>query len=663
MLPSSLAGKLAWALAPLGRTARDAPFLLAIAGLLIAVVWGALTEIGAPSLFWHEHPSEQFLAGVATAVLAWELAFLGYLLASCEPAWCDENSAEGWLVRTVAPMLVVLALAPLGPFAPRPWGWFVGGLAIGSLAVVGLRRLARALLRTAVIQRVPERSWFRLPRFEHRLQLVFFAAMLAAYFGVTAAIWLGAEPKIPAAAALCLGLGLVAGVYGFVRFNFERHRKLIYLGLFSVFAGIQALTFGRAHRLDNPGLDYAAPVDLARPAPANPTLLDDREVLERWRARFDRAPRLVVVASSGGGLRASLWTARVLTELEAGIPGFADHVRLVTGASGGMVGAGIWVATLQAEGGHGEHDVVDESGREALGPITLHLTMPLPGDRGEALDRALVDNSEGALAIGLRELADDEAQGRRPSLVYAPIMVEDGRPMLFSNLELEALCSVGIGDAAPTTLALEFYRLFPAADPPLATLARLSASAPLVSPAVQLPTLPSRSLVDAGFADPYGVDLATRWIARHAEWLRANTAGVVLVQIRDRRESWREVARARPHPWLWRAIAQIAAPGESIVRSRRSTIGFRNELEIAQLAGSLPSLTTVVFELDAEASLSWSLSEHEKTAIQAAIHSPENQRMLGELRSWWTDTEPSAHASAHDDARSKRNFGATSPNL
>lgn len=116
--------------------------------------------------------------------------------------------------------------------------------------------------------------------------------------------------------------------------------------------------------------------------------------------------------------------------------------------------------------------------------------------------------------------------------------------MLFSNLDLEPLCSVGLGDATPTTLALEFYRLFPDADPSLATIARLSASAPLVSPAVQLPTVPSRALVDAGFADPYGVDLATRWISRHADWLRANTAGVVLLQIRDRHESWRDVALA-----------------------------------------------------------------------------------------------------------------------
>ncbi len=49
---------------------------------------------------------------------------------------------------------------------------------------------------------------------------------------------------------------------------------------------------------------------------------------------------------------------------------------------------------------------------------------------------------------------------------------------------------------------------------------------------------------------------------------------------------------------------------------------------------TLPSLITVVFELDAEASLSWSLTEREKAGIRAAIDSPDNQRVLADLRAW-----------------------------
>ena len=58
-------------------------------------------------------------------------------------------------------------------------------------------------------------------------------------------------------------------------------------------------------------------------------------------------PKLVVACATGGASRAAYWTARVLYRLGDDIrwsddkkcPGFHDSVRLVTGASGGMVGA------------------------------------------------------------------------------------------------------------------------------------------------------------------------------------------------------------------------------------------------------------------------------------------------------------------------------------
>jgi tetratricopeptide (TPR) repeat protein len=79
-------------------------------------------------------------------------------------------------------------------------------------------------------------------------------------------------------------------------------------------------------------------------------LLPDGEALDRWcqarRWAGERRPKLVVVATSGGGIAAAKWTALCLTEIERRSPGFPYHVRIVTGASGGMVGAAYYVATL-----------------------------------------------------------------------------------------------------------------------------------------------------------------------------------------------------------------------------------------------------------------------------------------------------------------------------
>lgn len=48
----------------------------------------------------------------------------------------------------------------------------------------------------------------------------------------------------------------------------------------------------------------------------------------------------IVVTASGGGIQASAWTAEVLTRLAAEIPHFEDSLCLVSGVSGGSVGAG-----------------------------------------------------------------------------------------------------------------------------------------------------------------------------------------------------------------------------------------------------------------------------------------------------------------------------------
>src|SRR5262249_62332987 len=101
--------------------------------------------------------------------------------------------------------------------------------------------------------------------------------------------------------------------------------------------------------------------------------------------------------------------------------------------------------------------------------------------------------------------------------------------------------------------AVEFHRLFPdwpldelraftdgkgdqivtsSADFRVGTAARMSATFPVISPVVSLPTFPPRRVVDAGMYDNYGVNLAARWVFEHRLALRRYTSGVALVQIR-----------------------------------------------------------------------------------------------------------------------------------
>jgi hypothetical protein len=658
---------LRWCFDPLILTARQSPILLALTGLLVFVIWGGLAGFGLPYLFWHERPWVQLATGTCTALLVWELAFIGYLLASRDDSWCDQNPAEGWLLRTAVPICVGLGFAPLGSIEPDLWYPFEAGLVLGSLTVVALRRFVRWLLRPGwTLDRVFNQTvsrWVPLPRFEHRLQVVYFALMLLLYALWTVASWLHIDPWLPAAIALCLSLGLVAALYGVVRFNFEHNRVFIYAAAILLFSALQYLTFGIRHRLDCVPYDERLELPANTASAAEAGLLEQTATLEAWRDRHElppgEKPKLAVIAVSGGGLRAAIWTSSVLVELEQRMPEFPYQVRVITGASGGMVAAAHWVATLEPPGApqaHGDHDLVAEIGRNSLDSIAVHFALPLPRDRGIALERALERNTRGALERGLRELAEGEAAGWRPSLVFSPVIVEDGREMLFSNLDLAALtvsdpwhddeaCSeidVIVRPCSHSITGVEFFRLFPDAEPRLSTAARLSAAFPYVSPAVQIPTQPTRRLVDAGYTDPFGVALAARWIAHNHGWLREHTSGVVLIQIRDSDGGRRDLSSSA-NPWILRALAGVLTPGEAVVSSRRTSIAFRNDVEVATVAALFadgdhedrPFFTTVVFALDANASLSWSLSESERQQIRAGLATDRSDASFALLERWW----------------------------
>src|SRR5262245_12166435 len=78
---------------------------------------------------------------------------------------------------------------------------------------------------------------------------------------------------------------------------------------------------------------------------ATAPLLDPRATLEAWLVQQSHVssepPKLVIVATSGGAYRATFWTAIVLDKLTSDprLPGFERSIRLMTGDSGGMVGA------------------------------------------------------------------------------------------------------------------------------------------------------------------------------------------------------------------------------------------------------------------------------------------------------------------------------------
>jgi hypothetical protein len=123
------------------------------------------------------------------------------------------------------------------------------------------------------------------------------------------------------------------------------------------------------------------------------------------------------------------------------------------------------------------------------------------------------------------------------------------------------------------------------------------------SPAVNLPTNPPRRVVDAGYYDNYGIQLATAWAQANFDWLLRETSGVLLVQIRDAIsvEERLDVSAAPTGFWatLARGFQFFTSPLQGAEQARTASSLFRNDQDVQGLS----DLFTARFERWARANI------------------------------------------------------------
>ena len=649
------------------------PLLLSLGGVLL-VVAGFGRRLGIPSLVWNDSLPTQLTAGFAVAALCVHLGMIGYLLDSEEVTENGDDGDDGddgaheatlsEIAKYVAwPCGALVACALLGLSRPNEVRWhgvcvLLGPvLAAALVLIVVLRdsdrkaaevlpRQVRARVKTFVRRRHQRSPWARKRHVDHGAHAVHGAAMLvyAVLFVVACVLAQLLPAAVPAAVAVVLALALATGIWGLFAFWMQRYR-LIGVGALVLLAFVLGVTKDvRPRGLVSVQLN-------CDPVPPSP-LIDDEAALASWKNRLgEAAPPLVVVVTSGGASRAAAWTITVLDELERRIPGFTRHVRIITGASGGMVGAAHYVSAIE-ETGLALPARTIRAGAAADSLTAIARALILVGlERGSALETAWERNSDGRLARPFVDLRVGERDGWRPSLVFTPVMVEDGRRLIISNVDLSSLTTsagpmlrcAGGDLCGQSRSAVQLY-----ACPGegldklrLSTVARMNATFPWVTSAALLPSIPPRRVVDAGYYDNYGVDVASAWIVKNARWLKDNTSGVALVQIRDGQLEaghWNVAIPGGPgyfHEW----ISALTTPIEGFLNTQDSSMSFRNDSEISMLAThpllSKPDhfFVTTTFEFKGDAPLNWYLSA---AAIDRLARGPTDDD-LKPLNVWWAE--------------------------
>jgi len=239
---------------------------------------------------------------------------------------------------------------------------------------------------------------------------------------------------------------------------------------------------------------------------------------------------------------------------------------LISGASGGMLAATYFREIYRRHRADSSYPLysgayTDNIARDLLNPIFSSMVSrdifsptqrfnvgpySYVKDRGYAFEKRLSQNTDGLLEIRMNELQYDEVNANVPLIFFNSVNKSDGRKIVISSMPVSYMMKPAsmISDTAMIPDAIDFGRLFQDCDPynlRVLSALRMNATFPYVLPSVWLPANPIIDVMDAGLRDNYGIETTLRFIDHFESWIKANTSGVIILQLRDRADdNWQE---------------------------------------------------------------------------------------------------------------------------
>lgn len=378
------------------------------------------------------------------------------------------------------------------------------------------------------------------------------------------------------------------------------------------------------------------------------------EILNRWKLKQgEEKPLLVVMATSGGGNRSATFTMNVLQQMDSLTKGqILNKTFLITGASGGMIGA-TYFRELYRQKIKGKkinlHDqkYVDNIAEDLLNPIfssfvARDILSPTQyfyvgpyryvKDRAYAFEMKLNSNTEGILNKRLKDYVEDESNAVIPLMIYHSMVNRDAKKILISTQPVRFMAQPPNGTvqkkAEPD--AIDFVSFFSKQDPynlRMLTALRMNATFPFVLPSVWLPTKPVIDVMDGGLRDNYGIENNLRFLSSMSDWIKENTRGVLLIQIRDR------LVGGWENPYELEGFADHTIKPIMLLQHNWSKMMeyFQNDMYTYYATSSGYPIHKITFQYSSgnaenRAALNFHLSKREKKDIAASLHSEGNTK-------------------------------------
>lgn len=478
--------------------------------------------------------------------------------------------------------------------------------------------------------------------------------------------------KIPAGASILLLSTMLLMLTGAIHFVLRRWSLVVFiLGflIFNYFSKYSALNITNYAY----GIDYQHTViynpdsiqqQLIRESPFD----DDKQfheiILNKWKKKItkvhkQRKPPIVFINCSGGGLKSALWSFYAIQQSDKALNGeLFEHTYMITGSSGGMIGASYLRELYLMKQLNIIDDLYDDSlaykiSSDLLNPVATSAvlndfliriqtftegTYRYPKDRGYAFERQLNENTDYILDKRLADYYFYEQNAIIPLMVFTPAITNDGKRLIISPLPMSFMSYNALSPeriSHPIIENIEFSRFFRnnhALNLRFTSAIRMNATFPFILPTVSLPSRPSLEVMDAGLRDNYGTRTSITYLYHLKEWINENTGGVIFVRTHDSR-------RLKYNPRYIRSFADNLLSPLGGLLNNITKVQLQENDQLIQLAEgwlSVP-INVVDFRLgevitDAEISMSLHLTTKEKKQIMKAFHHPIIQHAVEQLR-------------------------------
>ena len=184
------------------------------------------------------------------------------------------------------------------------------------------------------------------------------------------------------------------------------------------------------------------------------------EILNKWKRDLSNEfgiekPPMVLFCASGGGIRSSLWTFLIMQKLDSISDGmFSRYCRMITGASGGMIGSSYYRELLLSKNKGEIKSTLDKEyiellSKDILNPVAFCIATSdifiryqhfkdgpysYTVDRGYMFEKVMNENLNGAFTKRLYEYKVPEENAEVPMIVFSPTIINHGRKLIISPL-------------------------------------------------------------------------------------------------------------------------------------------------------------------------------------------------------------------------------------